>query len=56
MTQKIGLALMSVAGSVGGLTVINSFFAANAGKLYRQSNEEIFLILIIGSERILVRS
>ncbi|MGD0990567.1 MAG: hypothetical protein ABR874_22400 [Candidatus Sulfotelmatobacter sp.] len=30
------------------------FFAADASKLYRQSNEAIFLFLIIGSERILV--
>ena len=30
------------------------FFAAHASKLYRQSNEAIFLFLIIGSEPILV--
>src|SRR5271169_2241695 len=50
-------------GSVQGLTSINSlsvgsddadFFAADASKLYSQSNEAIFLFLIIGSEGILV--
>jgi hypothetical protein len=48
---------------MGGLTLINSlpvrsdnadFFAADSSKLYRQSNEAIFLFLIVGSERILV--
>ena len=46
-----------------GLTLINSlpvrsddanFFAADASKLYRQSNEAILLFLIIGGEGILV--
>lgn len=30
------------------------FFAADASKFYRQSNEAIFFFLIIGGERILV--
>jgi hypothetical protein len=50
-------------GSVCRLALINSlpvrsddadFFAADASKLYSQSNEAIFLFLIIGSEGILV--
>jgi hypothetical protein len=48
---------------VSGLALINSlpvrsddadFFAADASKLYRQSNEAILFFLIIGGERILV--
>jgi hypothetical protein len=59
----LGLVLTSIAGSAGGFTLINSlpvrsndadFFAADASKLYRQSNETIFLFLIIASGGILV--
>ena len=63
MVPKAGLGVTSVAGSVSGFALINSlpvrsndadFFAADASKLYRQSNEAILLFLIIGGERILV--
>jgi hypothetical protein len=63
MVPKAGLGVTSVAGSVSGFALINSlpvrsndadFFAADASKLYRQSNEAIFLFLIIGSKGILV--
>ena len=61
--RKTGLGVTSAAGLVSGIALINSlpvrsndadFFAADASKLYRQSNEAIFLFLIIGSEGILV--
>jgi hypothetical protein len=63
MVPKAGLGVTSVAGSVSGFALINSlpvrsndadFFATDASKLYRQSNEAILLFLIIGGKRILV--
>jgi hypothetical protein len=35
--------------------MMRASFDADASKLYRQSNQAIFLFLMVGSERILVR-